>query len=99
MPYAPRGLPKYEAIKRFWHASMRGSPRLGASVPRAMTIDECMGLFERLSLQRGAMIFLDTWVHEGVRHPQRTRGFMMMTFGEPCYGKIPLRMGEYPLGL
>jgi hypothetical protein len=34
-------------------------------------------------VRRGAMIRLDTWLHEGARHPQRTRRFTMATFAVP----------------
>jgi hypothetical protein len=42
---APRGFPKYEATKRFGHVGMRGTVRLGASFPRGMMVDKCMGSF------------------------------------------------------
>jgi hypothetical protein len=59
---------------------MKGTPRLGVSVPRGTTIYERMGSFGRPGPGRGTTIILDTWIGKGAQHPQRTRRFAMVTF-------------------
>jgi hypothetical protein len=48
---------------------------------------ENANLFGRLVPRNGTMIFLDAWVRRGAQHPQRTRWFAMMDFGEPIKEK------------
>jgi hypothetical protein len=73
---APRGLPKYEVTKRLGRVGMRGAPRLGVSVPRGTTIDECMGSttgsakgnddsFGHIGSQRGATPPKDVTIRDG----------------------------------
>jgi hypothetical protein len=79
----PRGFPKYEATKRLGHINMRGTPRLGASVPRGTMVDECMGFVWATGSMKGHD---DSFGHMGSQRgttPPKDTRFAMVTFGVP----------------